>query len=150
MKYVQATGEVFSCGKRTSSISKHEISPLFLFCGSFLPSFLDADPLLKIFLSSFISYSIVVLLEREDNEKKNYFLTFVMMQFHHTSRILIKLLCSHTRIFPTMLCQIIVLCQLIAFPLCDHAIYQNANYICEALCPLHFFSFLCHCIAVHQ
>jgi hypothetical protein len=100
-------------------------------------------------VSSFIS--IVVLWEREDNEKKLFsYLPTVIMHFRHTSRILIKLLCSHTRIFPTMLCQIIVLCQLIAFPLCDHAIYQNANYICEALCPLHFFSFFCHCIAVHQ
>jgi hypothetical protein len=49
IKDAQATGEDFSPQKRTSSTSKHENSGLFLFCGSFLPSWirirnLNADP----------------------------------------------------------------------------------------------------------
>jgi hypothetical protein len=44
VKYVQDTGQAFSPRKRTSSTSKLGISSLFLFCGSFLPSFPDADP----------------------------------------------------------------------------------------------------------
>jgi hypothetical protein len=65
-----------------------------------------------------------------------------MMHFRHTSRVLIKLLCSHTRVFPTMLCQIMVLCQLIAFLLCDHAIPECELHLWSALPPTFFQFFL--------
>ncbi len=49
IKDVQATEEAFSLQKRTSSISKHEISLFFFyFCGSLLPSWIrtpNTDPL---------------------------------------------------------------------------------------------------------
>jgi hypothetical protein len=40
IKDVQATGEAFSPQKRTSSTSKHKISKIYHFCGSFLPSWI--------------------------------------------------------------------------------------------------------------